>query len=142
MFWTKMEFDVPNLSKLYDFNSFGTKVICRCINFNFFGGTIVYGGIHLPHLWIHKFPWPTLWTTGKLQICKYIWTTGNLRIHKFPWHEFLKNSKYLLSNMGEILRKFSKNQVIEIYESISFQSSVSTYRSVTFQLSVKSFTDP
>ena len=30
-----------------------------------------------------------------------------------------------------------KNQVMEIYGSVSFQSSVSTYGSVTFQLSVK-----
>ena len=39
--------------------------------------------------------------------------------------------------MGEVLRKFSKNQVMEIYASISFPSSVSTYGSVTFQSSVK-----
>ena len=39
--------------------------------------------------------------------------------------------------MGEVLRKFSKDQVMEIYGSVSFQLSVSTYRSVTFQLSVK-----
>ena len=39
--------------------------------------------------------------------------------------------------MGEVLRKFSINQVMEIYESISFQSSVRTYRSVSFQSSVK-----
>ena len=38
--------------------------------------------------------------------------------------------------MGEVLRKFSKNQVM-VYGSVSFQSSISTYRSVTFQLSVK-----
>ena len=38
--------------------------------------------------------------------------------------------------MGEVLRKFSKNQVMEIYGSVSFQLSVSTYRSVTFQLSI------
>ena len=39
--------------------------------------------------------------------------------------------------MGKVLRKFSKNQVMEIYGSISFQSSVSTYGSVTFQSSIK-----
>ena len=39
--------------------------------------------------------------------------------------------------MGEVLKKFSTNQVMEIYGSISFQSSVSTYGSVTFQLSIK-----
>ena len=39
--------------------------------------------------------------------------------------------------MGEALIKFSKNQVMEIYVSVSFQSSVSTYGSITFQSSVK-----
>ena len=39
--------------------------------------------------------------------------------------------------MGEVIRKFSKNQVMEIYGSVSFQSSVSTYRSLTFQSSVE-----
>ena len=39
--------------------------------------------------------------------------------------------------MGEALIKFSKNQVMEIYVSVSFQSSVSTYGSITFQASVK-----
>ena len=39
--------------------------------------------------------------------------------------------------MGEVLRKFSKDQVMEIYGSVSFQLSVSTYGSVTFQSSVK-----
>ena len=44
--------------------------------------------------------------------------------------------------MGEALRKFSKNQVMEIYGLVSFQSSVSTYRSVTFQPSVNLLMDP
>ena len=61
----------------------------------------------------------TLRTTGKLRIRKYLQTTGNLQIRNFPLHDFLKNSKYLLSNMGEVLRKFSKNQVMEIYGSVS-----------------------
>ena len=39
--------------------------------------------------------------------------------------------------MGEELRKFSKNQVMEIYGSVSFQSSITTYGSVTFQSSIK-----
>ena len=39
--------------------------------------------------------------------------------------------------MGKALRKFSKNQVMEIYGSVGNQSSVSTYGSVTFQSSVK-----
>ena len=41
--------------------------------------------------------------------------TGNLWIRKFPRHDFLKISEYLLNNMGEALRKFSKNQFMEIY---------------------------
>ena len=45
--------------------------------------------------------------------------TGNIWIRKFPWHDILQNSKYLLNNMGEVLRKFSKNQVMEIYGSVS-----------------------
>ena len=64
--------------------------------------------------------------TGKLQIRKYLQMTVNLQISKFPLHDFLKNSKYLLSNIGEELRKFSKYQVVEIYGSVSFHSSVLT----------------
>ena len=54
---------------------------------------LVIGRIHLPHLWIRKFPWPTLWTTGKL------------RIRKFPWHDFLKNYKYLFIKYLENFQK-------------------------------------
>ena len=32
-----------------------------------------------------------------------------------PCHDFLKNFKYLLSNIGEVLGKFPKNCVMEIY---------------------------
>ena len=35
------------------------------------------GRILLPHLRIRKFPWPTLWTTGKLRIRKYLRMNGN-----------------------------------------------------------------
>ena len=76
---------------------------------------------------------------GRLETYRSVSTYGGIFCK--PCHDFLKISKFLLSNMGEVLRKFSKNQVM-VYGFVSFQSSISTYRSVTFQLSVKSFTDP
>ena len=77
---------------------------------------------------------------GRLETYRSVSTYGGIFCK--PCHDFLKISKFLLSNMGEVLRKFSKNQVMEIYGSVSFQSSVSTYRSVTFQSSVNLLTDP
>ena len=76
---------------------------------------------------------------GRLETYRSVSTYGGIFCK--PCHDFLKISKFLLSNMGEVLRKFSKNHVMEIYGSVSFQSSVSTYGSVNFHLSVKSFMD-
>ena len=50
---------------------------------------------------------------GQLETYRSVSTYG--QIFCKPCHDFLKISKYLLSNMGEVLRKFSKNRVMEIH---------------------------
>ena len=79
---------------------------------------------------------------GRLETYRSVSTYG--QIFCKPCHDFLKISKYLLSNMGEVLRKFSKNQVKEIYGSGRpvMRLSVSTCGSVTFQSSVNLLMDP
>ena len=50
---------------------------------------------------------------GQLETYRSVSTYG--QIFCKPCHDFSKISKYLLSNMGEVLRKFSKNRVMEIH---------------------------
>ena len=50
---------------------------------------------------------------GRLETYRSVSTYGGIFCK--PCHDFLKISKFLLSNMGEVLRKFSKNRVMEIH---------------------------